>query len=465
MSTRFRFKRRQTMSATSSQYDLTTGAMHGHIRRLALPAAVGLFCQTLFNMTDTFYAGYISTAAQSALAFSFPMFFVQLSFCIGIGQALTAYCANALGARRRVRATYFIGQAAALAAVICLLIWILLLPTAPDILAALGAKDDTLRWAGQYSRIIYVGAPFFLAMFMFNSALQAAGNTTAFRNATLFSVFLNVLLDPIFMFGWLGFPPLGIAGVGLATVVSVACSALYLLFVLSKTVFFRYWRPVFLLPHRRQILPLVKQALAPTGRMLGIGAGFFIITGFLGQLDSDAIAAYGIALRVEQLFLLPTIGLEIALLAFAGQNLGAGKVGETKSAYYFCLRYGLICMGVSAVVLIGGGRVFIAAFNTDAAVIAHGRGYLLTAACVGPLYVVINSAGAVLMGALRVWDIAAISLLRLIALPLLFFWLLAHILAFGVSGVWLGIFLSNIGAAWWMHRRCLILLGQHAAVA
>lgn len=444
--------------------DLTSGGIRAHIRRMAVPAAVGFFCHVLYNMIDTFYAGYISTAAQSALAFSFPLYFVLLSCCVGIGQAVTVRTANAIGRKRPALAAHFLAQGINLAIAICLLIWLLLLPATPRIVALLGGGGDAREWAASYSSIIYAGAPLFLLGFILNSALQAVGNTTAFRNSVIGAVLLNIMLDPIFMFGWLGLPPLGVAGIALATLVSQACAGAYLLLAFLGTVMAQRWSWSFMRPRRHLLWKLGRQTAAPTGRMLGIGLFFFIATAFLGRLDGNAVAAYGIALRIEQLFLLPTIGLEVALLAYAGQNLGAGNQRQTRSAYRLCLRYGLAYMGIGALVLVLFGAPLISFFNSDAEVVRHGRHYLLAAAATGPCYLLINLGGALLLGALRTLDIAIVSALRLLLLPLLLFWLLAIHFGLGADGVWLGIVLANAPAAWWMHRRGLQIVSQRQPV-
>ena len=438
-----------------SGHNLTGRGIRAHIRRMALPAAAGFLCYTVFNMTDAFYAGYIGTEAQSALAFSFPPYFILLSFCVGIGQGVTAHTASAIGKKRLARAAYFLAQGGVLVTVVALCILLFLLPATGNIITLLGGSGDTGDWATAYSRIIYLGSPLFLLTFLFNSALQAVGNTTAFRNGLFAAVLLNIALDPILMFGWFGLPALGIPGVAVATLLAQAMTASYLLFVLSKTVIAKRWRWVFLRPRRMILLKLGRQSSAPTARMLGIGLFFFLVTAFLGRLDSSAVAAYGIALRIEQVFLLPTIGLEVAMLAYAGQNIAAGNRRATRSAYRLCLRYGLICMGIGALMMVTLGRFFIAFFNAEEEVIRHGTHYLYAASAVGPIYLFINMGGAVLMGALRTLDIAVVSLLRLLVLPCLFFWLLALQLNWGTAGIWTGIVLANLPAAWWMHRRAL----------
>ena len=446
------------MAGTGS-YDLTGGNIRANIRGLALPAATGFFFHTLYNMTDTFYAGFISTQAQSALTFSFPLYFILLSLGIGTGQAVTAHVANAIGKKRLARAAYFFSQGLVLAGGICLFIWLVLIPLTDSLVIALGAQGDARGWAGDYSRIIYAGAPLFLLTFILNSALQATGNTTAFRNSVIATALLNIVLDPLFIFGWFGLPTFGVPGIALATLVAQAIGGGYLLLVFARTVLAARWRHLFLYPRRRILLLLLKQAAAPTGRMLAIGLFFLLVTAFLGRLSDEAVAAYGIALRIEQMFLLPTIGLEVALLAYAGQNISIGQRRQTRSVYYLCLRYGLFCAAGGAALFILFGQFLIGLFNDSPTVITYGYYYLVIAAAgCGPLYLLINLGGAVLMGALRTLDIAIVSALRLLVLPLLFFWLLAQQFDLGVYGIWLGIVFANAPAAWWMHRRCLHIL-------
>ena len=448
-----------------SYQDLTTGDIRLHIRRLAIPAAVGFFCHTLYNMTDTFYAGFIGTGAQSSLAFAFPMFFILLSFCVGIGQTVTAHTANALGADKRHRAAYYVGQGVVLVFVVNVAIWLVLLPMTDSIVGLMGATGAVRQQATQYSLIIFAGAPLFLLSFLINGALQALGNTTAFRNSVIGAVLLNIVLDPILMFGWLGLPALGVAGVAWATVISEGLGLVYLLWVVSRTVIGENFRWVFCSPRFSLLIRLAHNGLAPTARMLGIGLFFFFVTGCLGRLDIDAVAAYGIALRVEQMFILPTIGLEVALLAFAGQNLGAAQAVAARQGYYACIRYGLLVAAVGGVLIFTVGDFLIAPFSGDERVRDYGVVYLRFAAVAGLCYVVVNLAGAVLIAGLKVKAILFVSLARLLVLPAFFFWLFVIVLDGRVNGIWWGILLSNAWAAWWLHRRCELLLVDRSAVA
>ncbi len=439
---------------------MSTGGIAAHIRRLAAPAAVGLFCQTLYNITDTFYAGYLGTEAQAALSFSFPLYFVLLSCSVGLSQALTARVAKSVGGRRSARGCCFITQGALLAVFIGAIIWLVFLGLSllRPALDLLGADGDARIMALEYIVIIFYAAPVYLLLFVFGGALQAAGDTKTYRNSVIGSALLNIVLDPMLMFGWFGLPALGVAGVALSTVISTALSACYVVWVFSRTDLAKRWRLFFLRPHFAKLSGLLADALTPMARMFAIGAGFFITTGFLGVLDSSAVAAYGIALRVEQLFLLPLIGMEMAMLAFAGQNFGAQKPARIKDAARIIARAGFSFTFAGALILILGGNLLMTAFNGEAEVINYGRYYLFVAAAAGPLYFVMNISGAVLLAGRRPRPIFAASIIRLLVLPPLLYWLFAMHLQMGVNGIWLGVWLAQIFPALWLGRQAHRLL-------
>ena len=443
-----------------ADWKLTRGRAFRHIRNIALPAAVGLFCNTLFNITDTFYAGLLSTEAQAALAFAFPLYFIQLSCCVGLLQAIAAKVADAIGGRSMTRARRLMGQGMLLAGSVCIGIWLLLLPFSGTLLELLGARGQVRDWAEDYTNAIFIGAPAFVFAFSLNGGLHAVGNTTAFRNGTIAATLGNVILDPMLMFGWFGLPKLGMAGIGLATVIAQLGMALYMLSVFAKTPVARKWRWELLKPSRRVFTSLARSSAAPTGRMLCINTGFFIITGFLGYFSASAVAGYGIALRLEQLFLLPTIGMEAAMIAYCGQNFGAKQPARALAAYRICFRNGMWIMGAGALVIMFFGELTVGLFNSDEEVIQEGRRYLWLAAVSGPLYVIFNIAGATFLAAGRHKIILLVNIARMTLAPAALSFILAIWLEKGVTGVWISVFICNAFAAIFMHQRCMQLLRE-----
>ena len=181
--------------------------------------------------------------------------------------------------------------------------------------------------------------------------------------------------------------------------------------------------------------------------MMTIAIGIFVITYFVGWFGEHAVAAYGIATRVEQIALLPMIGLNVAALAIAGQNNGAKKYDRIRETWKTSLKYGI------GVIAIGYTLVFIFAsrlmgiFTADSEVIAIGTTFLHIAAFISIAYVLTFVTIGVLQGIKKPMFAIFIGVYRQIVLPLVSFYLLVIVLGFGLIGIWWGIFFTTWSAA------------------
>jgi Na+-driven multidrug efflux pump len=190
--------------------------------------------------------------------------------------------------------------------------------------------------------------------------------------------------------------------------------------------------------------------------MLTVALGIFVITWYVSQFSKEAVAAYGIATRIEQVVLIPTMGLNYAVLTLVGQNNGAGRMDRVQASWAKCIRYGLIMM------LIGGGLVYVAKhaamawFTDDAQVIALGSDYLGIAAITLCAYPILFQTMFLLQGLKRPAFSLWIGLYRQIAAPYVIFHLLAFTLGWQLWGIWWGIFAVTWSASlftlWWGSR-------------
>lgn len=412
----------------------------------------------MFNFVDTYCAGLISTDALAALSLSFPVFFIILSAGSGLSQGGTALIANALGARDRASARTLIAQSITFAIMVGVVLGFVGHAASPALFRYLGAEGDYLRVALEYMNVIMYGAAFFILQMALNATLNAQGDTRVFRNVLVVGFFANCLLNPWLMYGWLGAPALGIAGIAWATVlVQVAGCAVLLRHVLRLELcqgltfndFVPHW------PRMRQI---AAQAGPAAMNMLTVALGIFVITKFVSAFSKEAVAGYGIATRIEQVLLLPTIGLNFAVLALVGQNNGAGRRDRVAEAWHTCIKYGLLMMLVGGVILFAVRHLAMTAFTTDAEVIARGSDYLGIAAITLCAYPILFQTVFMLQGLKRPAYGLAIGLWRQIIAPLLVFNLLAYTLGMGVWGIWWGICVVTWTASLftlWYGRRVL----------
>jgi putative MATE family efflux protein len=417
------------------------------LRRLAVPAGVGFFFTTMFNVVDTFYGGLISTQALAALSLSFPVFFFIIAAGSGVSTGATALIGNALGADRIKEARAFTVQAISFAVITAATITAVGMAASPSLFRLLGASGDYLTLALSYMNVIFCGTLFFLLNYILNSGLYASGNTRCFRNFLIAGFFLNLVLDPWFLFGGLGLPPLGLPGIALATVLIQGSGNFYLLLQLHKTGLLDGCKPAHFIPRKESFKELARQGFPASLNMLTVGLGVFVITWFLSRFGKDAVAAYGIASRIEQTALLPIMGLNIATLAVVAQNNGARLYQRIEKAVKTALTAGVVIMLPAAVAAFILAERLMAIFTRDPAVIAIGVSYLRVAALIFGAYVILYINVFALQGMKKPMFAIWIGLVRQIIAPIPVFFLLAYRLDWGIRGIWWGIFLVTWSAA------------------
>jgi putative MATE family efflux protein len=420
------------------------------IRQIAWPASVGFFFNTMYNIVDTFFAGRLSTDALAALAASFPVFFIIIALGAGIGQGATALIANAIGAQDQAKAHHYTLQSISFGFLFSILLTVAGLWSAPHLFRFLGAREQYLQLSLQYMNAVLLGTVFFMAQSILNSSLNALGDTRTYRNVLIVGFLLNCGLDPWFMYGGFGLPPMGIRGIAIATVVIQVLGTAFMWWKVQHTPIWRGFHWGLIKPDGSMYRSITAQGFPASLNMLTVALGIFVITWFIGKFSKEGVAAYGIATRVEQIFLLPTIGLNIAILSLTGQNNGAKRFDRIRESLRSTLQYGLIMTAVSGVIIYFAGDWFMTLFTQDESVVAVGSNYLKIAAMTLPSYVVLFQTVFMLQGLKKPIYGLWVGLYRQILAPCAVFWFLAYVLDWKLWGIWWGIFLVTWSAAIFM---------------
>ncbi len=438
--------------------DLVADPIPRLIRQIAFPASVGFFFSTMYNVVDTYFAGLISTEGLAALSLSFPIFFILIAAGTGISQGATALISNALGEGDSEEAFHYFLQSISFGVLLAIGLTILGLVITPTLFELLGAKDSYLTLCTQYMNTILLGTIFILLQSILNAALNAQGNTTTFRNVLIAGFLLNVVLDPWFMYGGLGLPAMGIRGLALATVLIQFFSGIYLAFAITKSKLWRTLHWAEFIPRKKHFADIARQGFPASLNMMSVALGIFVITWFISRFSTAGVAAYGIATRVEQIILLPTIGLNIAMLTLTGQNNGAKRLDRVRETWHKCLVYGLIMMSVGGVLLFLFCGPLMRFFTQDQEVIRIGVDYLRIAAITLCSYVILFQTVYMLQGLKRPMYAIWIGLYRQIVAPGIVFYLLAFALDWQLAGIWWGIFLVTWSAAavTWFYGRYVL---------
>ncbi len=200
-------------------------------------------------------------------------------------------------------------------------------------------------------------------------------------------------------------------------------------------------------PDARVLRDISAQAMPASLNMLTVALGIFVITWFLSRFSKEAVAAYGIATRIEQMVLLPTIGLNFAVLALVGQNNGAGRMDRVRDSWRACVRYGLVMMLAGGVIVWLMRARMMRLFTEDGAVIQLGTDYLGVASVTLCAYVILFQTVYMMQGLKRPMFGLWIGLYRQIVAPLVVFHFLAFTLGWQTWGVWWGVCIVTWSAA------------------
>jgi putative MATE family efflux protein len=419
------------------------------IVKMAVPVSIGFFFHTMFNVVDTYFASQINGVAVAAITITFPIFFMIIAISSGTRQGATALIANAEGANNKDLAKQYVIQTISFSIVASIIIMIIGLITAPYLFKILHAKGEYFNYAIQYTNILLYGCLFIILDSTPTAGLNAVGDTKTYGRVFIIGFFVNLILDPLFIYGYGPIPPMGVRGIAYATIFAEFIATIYVFYRIKKmTNFFDKITIKEFFPKIKIQLEIAKQAFPASINMFAVGAGFFIITFFVSffptpETSDVSIAAYGIAIRIEQIILLPAIGLNFACLSLTGQNYGALNLDRIREGYLTCLKYGLVMLFFGGLTLYIGASFFMQLFTSDPQIIIIGSEYIRIAAFFTPVIAVLNISIALMQGLKKPGYTVFISLFKEIIAAIIILYLLCFYFNFQLKGIWSSILFIN----------------------
>jgi len=409
------------------------------LKTLAIPSSVGMFFNTMYNVIDTFYAGLISTTAIAGMSFSFFLYFVFMGLGFGISSAITSLVGNLKGEGKRNRARLFGSNGIGLVLIISLISILIGYLIAPFMFKLMGAKGESLEFALKYIYIIFIGMIFFLLTFGMNSTLVAIGDTKSMRNISIAGLILNIALNPLFIYGYGFVPSFGFEGIAISTVCIQFINFLYISYKVQKSSLIDFTKIRFFIPTLKVSKQITTQALPPTLNMLTMSFGQLIIAYFVATYGFSAVAGYGIGFRVEQIMLLPAIGISTAVLSITSNNFGAKQYDRVKECFKLAIIYAFSICLIGIFVIGFLGKYMVSIFDNSPLVIEYSYTYALTESFGFFGYVTIFICVSILQGIKKPTFIAYISAYRQIILPIILYSLIVFYFQLPISNLWLGI--------------------------
>jgi len=426
--------------AAARDYDLTTGSIASHFRKLAIPAALGMLFTTLYNVVDVYFAGQIGTESQAGLAIGFQAFFVLVAVAFGLSSAMSALVGNARGAKDNRAARRLAVQGLAFATVATIVLMIFAIWFGPRAIILISEPGEYRDAATGYFYWLVAALPGFILAFSANGILQAHGDSVTLQRGQMVAFFANIALNPLFIYGIPGvIGGMGFNGIALATILSQTGVMVWILWTVSRLEIMQGVEPRHVRLEWATVKEILAQMLPTTTAMMVMFVSGFVVQYALKGFGEEAIAAYGIALRIEQILLLPVLGMTGALLPIAAQNYGAKNHERVREAVWFCWKLGFVMTALAAPILWFGGGLAMSIFTDDTDVIPIGQSYLRVDGFLFPLYMMLFAINSLLQALKKPVYTLWISLYRQGFGVAFFVWLLIGVFGMDVWGVWLGI--------------------------
>jgi MATE family, multidrug efflux pump len=421
---------------------LVEGPIGPILIKLTIPMLFGIMGLVIFNLIDTIYVGRLGTTELAALSFTFPVVMVVASIGLGIGIGASSLLSFAFGEGDHTKVQRITSDSLALSLLLVFIFIGIGYFTIDPLFTLLGASPTILPFIRQYMEIWYLGVPFVIIPMVGNNALRAKGDMKTPAKIMLAIVIVNVILDPLLIFGLGPFPEMGLRGAAIATVFARAISLILGLYVLH----FRDNMLTFRSPGVSEVLAswksLLSIALPAAGAKMIVPLAIGIVTHLISRYGAAPVAAFGAASKAEFFVLAILMALSSVINPFVGQNIGANRVDRAQEALAKGMRFAVFWGMGSFIVLYLIAEPLAKLFSTEQEVID----YII-------FYLHIVPAGYALRG---VFDIVA-NVLNVIRKPLvsgalIFMQMLVLIVPltylgstfYGVKGIFWGLVSANI---------------------
>lgn len=335
-------------SSLKAGYNLSEGNIPKILSKMTVGMLIGHVAMTIFNLTDTYFVSMLGTKELAAMSFTFPFVMLVNHFLFGIGLGTSAVVSKAIGQKNFSQMKRITTDCLFLVVVTGIIISAASLIFLREIFATFGAEGETLELVLSYMVIWLAGLPIASIPMVVNNAIRATGNTKTPGLIMAFSSTLNIILDPLFIFGIWFFPEMGIEGAALATLIARSVSSVSAVsYMHFKMKMFDLSMPEFskVMNSWKQILTLgVPSSLS----LMLMPVSMAIITRIIATYGDAAVAASGAGGRIDTLTLMVIFALSSALLPFTGQNFGSGKLERVKAglklAQYFSFFWGVFML-------------------------------------------------------------------------------------------------------------------------
>ncbi len=345
------------------EQDYTSGSINKAIFLLSIPMMIEMLGEGLFAIIDAFYLSKISNAAATTAGIVEVVSMLIYSLAVGLSIAVTAVISRRIGENETEKASEVAVQAILLSISLGILIGIIGFCYAEQILRLMGAGEDVIAVGTNYARILFGTNVVIILLFVLNGVFRGAGDAMMAMFSLWIANLLNIILDPLLIFGIGPFPEMGTTGAALATSIGRGIGVVFQLYILFRgsRIIKIIWRNIKIIPS--SIIKIIN--IASTGFMqyFVASASWIFLSRLVAEFGTDVYAGYFYAIRIILFALLPAWGIANAAATLVGQNLGAKQAERAATSVWRAAHYNMLFLASVAIVFFTYAQPIIGLFT------------------------------------------------------------------------------------------------------
>ncbi|HMV25256.1 MAG TPA: MATE family efflux transporter [bacterium] len=354
-----------------TEHDYTEGSLGKAITLLSIPMVLEMFMESLFGIVDVYFVSRLGPDAVASVGLTESMLTIIFAVAIGLSMATTAMVARRIGEHNPEAASIAGFQAVLIGVAVSLPVSVIGLTMTPWLLEQMGASAGIIENGTGYAVWMIGGNLTIVLLFLNNAIFRGAGDAVTAMHALWVANLLNMVLDPIFIFGFGPVPAMGVTGAAIATNIGRGVGVLFQLYILIYGKRRLVFSPAVMRLDPEVLWNLIKVSVGGIFQFFITTASWLGLVRIVAMSGSAALAGYTIAIRVIIFAIMPSWGMSNAAATLVGQNLGAQKPDRAERAVWFTARANMFFLGVVAILFISFAEMIIAWFTDDSQVVYY----------------------------------------------------------------------------------------------
>lgn len=426
------------------EHDYTKGSIKKAVFLLSIPMVLEMMMESIFAIVDIFWVSRLGADAIATVGLTESVITIIYALAVGLSAATAALVSRRVGEKKYKKASSSAYQSILTAVVISLFIAIPGAIFAKDILRFMNASDHIVNELSGYATIMFASNIVIMLLFVNNAIFRSAGNPALSMRVLWLANFINIFLDPLFIFGWGPIPGMGIKGAAIATTTGRGIAVIYQFYLLSKGKGRITLKGLNYKPKIKLIKQILNLSVGSVSQYIVATSSWVILMRIVAQFGSEVLAGYTVSIRIIVFALLPAWGIGNAAATLVGQNLGAGNPERAAKSAWIAGRANMVTMGFVTVLLMLLPQTLLSFFSSEGLVIDVGTASLRTISLGLIIYGLGMTLANAFNGAGDTQTPFRINLVSfwLIEIPLA--WVLSNYLGFDQNGVFISIVAADL---------------------